>query len=456
MIPASLLLLPAFLATDTEDWPGWRGPGGNGIAPGSPPVEWSEEKNVRWKVSIPGKGKSSPVVWGNRVFVTTAVSTGKQAEVPAQEATADQDPPARPPGRGGRGGRPGGGRGGFGGRSAPPEEQEFFVLALDRADGSVVWQKKARTGMPPQGTHNDGSYATPTCVTDGEHLIASFGSNGLYAYTMDGELVWEKDLGDMEIMLSFGEGSSPVLHGDKLIVIWDHNGDSFIVALDKGTGEEKWRASRGGGTSWTTPIVVQAEGGAQVIVGTEKTTAYDLETGEELWTYGQVATGRGGGVISSPVEYEGLVFLSSGSRGGELRAIYIPSPEEELEPGDNLLWAFPGDTPYVPSLIACDGIVYMLKSNSGLLSAFDAGIGERLYGPQRMEGVANAYASPVAADGRLYFADRDGAVEVIAAGPEYRSLAVNVLDEGFDASPAIAGDEIFLRGRSHVYCIAEE
>ncbi len=491
--------------SEGEDaWSGWRGPGGNGIAEGSPPIEWGEELNVRWKTAIPGKGSSSPIVWGDKVFVTTAVPT-----------VEEEEPEERP--RGGRG------FGGFG-RSKPPVEHVFLVVALDRKDGSVVWEQLANTLTPHQGTHGDGSFASSTPVTDGERIYASFGSFGLFAYTLDGEPVWQKDLGDLDIAMSFGEGSSPIVYGDLLIHNWDHNGDSFIVALDKVTGEERWRQARESATTWSTPIVVEVEGGPQVIVGAGRTIAYDLATGKELWAYGQEQSfggppggreggrsrdrdrdgdggeheggdgdgaqqtalagglasfgaqgrgqggpgqggrrgGRGGGgggagVITSPVYHDGVLLFVSGGRRGAFRAIRVAQAKGDVaEDSEALLWSSEGDTPHVPSPIAYDGIFYSLKSDSGLLSAFDVQSGERLYGPERLSGLANAYASPVAADGHLYFAGRDGTIEVVAAGPEFKSLVVNTLDDEFDASPAIVGNELFLRGRSHVYCIAEE
>ncbi len=470
LAPRTLALLATLVhagSAGSGEWPGWRGPGGSGVAPGSPPLAWSETENVRWKALIPGRGSSSPVVWGTRVFLTTAVATGKEAPAPA---AGPEGPDRDGRGRGeeggeGRGAREGGADGagappggaqerGRGRRDAPLQEQDFLVLALNRADGSLAWERTATTAMPHQGTHPDGNYASPTLVTDGEHVFASFGSFGVFAYTAAGEPLWQKDLGDMEIMGGFGEGSSPVLFGDVLLINWDHEGDSFLVALDKRTGAERWRQARPSGTTWTTPVVVQVGETAEVIVGAARTIAYDLADGHELWSYGAVG-GRGGGVITSPVVSDGLLVLATGNRDGEFRAIELAAAKGEVKPGAGLLWTHAGDTPHIPSPLVFDGIVYALKANSGLLSAFDVGTGERLYGPTRMAGLANAYASPVAAGGRLYFVDREGATEILAAGPEFQSLAVNTLDEAFDASPAVAGDELYLRGREHLYCIAE-
>lgn len=483
---AALLALSPSLASlpgEGDHWPGWRGPRGAGIAAGSPPIEWSEQENIRWKVPLPGKGLSCPVVWGDLVIVTTAVPGEAEQQAEPEEP---EEPQERGGGRG-RSGR-GQGRGGFGGhggfgRGLEAVQHEFLVVALERATGEVAWEALASVDTPPQGSHGDGSFATATPATNGQHIVASFGSNGVYCYTMEGELAWEVDLGDMEIIREFGEGSSPVLAGDKVVIVWDHEGDSFIVALELETGEEVWRVARPRGTSWTTPLIVEVEGEHQVIVGNTQAVAYDLEDGAVLWACGadpqQAATegeegragggGRGGfggfggptgrrssGVISSPVHEGGLLVTSTGSRRGELRAIDLTEARGTFEDGDALVWTFEGDTPHVPSPIAYGGIVYVLKSNAGQLSAYDIVSGERYFGPVRMEGAANIYASPVAAGGYIYFTDREGTVEVVKAGEQYEVAAVNELGERVDASPAISGDELFIRGHEHLFCIARK
>jgi len=459
------------LSDGSDAWPGWRGPNGCAVSAGNPPLEWSEEKNVRWKVPVPGKGISSPIVWGGQVFVTTAVGTGKKADPAPTEAGAGRDGrrPDGPPGedrggrdregqggeRGGRGGPPGGGR--FG-RGAPIEEQDFLVLALDRATGAVQWQKKLGTAMPHQGTHPDGSYASPTPVTDGERLYVSFGSYGLFALTLGGEVVWSVDLGDLDIQMGFGEGSSPILCGDLLIVNWDNEGDSFLAALDKATGKERWRTPRPGGTSWVTPVVLTVEGQPQIVVAGPLTVAYDARTGKELWRQGE-GGGRGGGAIASPVVLDELVVFAMGGRGGgEARALvaHVPVEDEEGEGPEALLWKERLDGPHVPSPLALDGKVYLLKQDSGMLSVLDPTSGEVVFGPERLQGVADVYASLTAAGGHVFVAGRDGSVEVLSKWPEIASVAVNRLEEGIDATPAIAGDELFLRGREHLYCIAQD
>src|SRR5262245_6362399 len=306
MTLALLLALQASGAPAPSDsWPGWRGADKSGVAGGSPPVEWSEKEHVRWKVALPGRGLSSPIVWENRVFVTTAVGTGKRMELAGGAARGGGPPaeggerrgPPRGEGRGdgpprgdrpprGDGSPPGGDRGPGrdGSRElAPVEEQDFLVLALDRASGAELWRKKVATAMPHQRTHRDGSYASPTPATDGKTLFVSFGSFGIYALGPTGDVLGQVDLGDMLIEGGFGEGISPVLWGDLLIVDWDHEGDSFVVALEKETGKESWRTPRPTGTGWTTPIVVRAGGREELVIGGPRTAAYDPATGKELW-----------------------------------------------------------------------------------------------------------------------------------------------------------------------------
>jgi len=451
-------LQAASLTTASDGWPGWRGDG-HGVSTGAPPVEFGEDKNVRWKVALPGKGNSSPIVWGDRVFVTSAVGTGKKKEAAPSEAGAERG--GRPEGedgggeRGeGRGGREGRGEG-RGGRGEAIEEQEFVVLAFDRKSGKTLWEQKLVTTMPHQGTHRDGSYAAPTPVTDGERLYVSFGSFGIYALDLSGKVLWSVDLGDMLINNEFGEGSSPVLVGSNVIVLWGHEGDSFLVALDAKSGKESWRTPLAQGTNWSTPLVVTVEGKPELVIGGPRVAAYDPATGKELWGHGEA--GRRNGAIACPVALDGLVVYAMGGRGGgEARALLVGAPKaEDAEEDESLLWSVRLDAPHVPSPLAYDGKVYFLKQDSGILSVLDPATGELSYGPERLEGVADVYASPIVAGEKLYIAGRDGTVEVLSTGAEITTLAVNRLEDGFDASPAVAGNELFLRGRASLYCIAE-
>jgi outer membrane protein assembly factor BamB len=456
MLPSLSLICLSLPSSGNDSWPGWRGPAGSGVASGAPPIEWSASENVRWKTPIPGRGLSSPVICEGLVFVTTAVGTGNKKEVEPTEAGGGE----RGRGEGGEGRRGDGppdgngrGPGGFG-RGAPLEEQDFLVLALDRKTGGVKWETKLGRHMPHQGTHRDGSYASPTPVTDGERLYVSFGSYGIHALTLDGKVAWSVDLGDMDINNAFGEGSSPILWGDLLILNWDHEGDSFLVALEKASGKERWRTPRPRGTNWSSPVLVKAGGAEQVLVAGPITVAYDPKSGKELWREGDAPEGRGGGAIATPVVLDGLVvWATGGRRGGEARAWVAEAPEKgaSVEP----LWKVTVDGPHVPSPLAFEGKVYMLKQDSGILSVLDPASGKVEYGPERLDGVADVYASLIAANGHLYVAGRDGTVEVLATKPELVTVAVNELGEGIDATPSIAGDELYLRGLEHLYCIAK-
>ena len=398
-------------------WPQWRGPEANGVAPSAdPPAEWSENNNIRWKVALPGRGSGSPIVWGDRVFLLTAVSES--------------------------------------GQTAAGVMHRYIVMALDRATGAIVWETVAREEAPHEATHRqNGTYASASPVTDGEVLIANFESRGLYAYDLDGNLIWENDLGDKLMRNQFGEGSTPALHGDTLVHVWDQiGGQSFVVALDKRTGEERWRQNRDEIDTWATPLIVEANSRAQVIVpARDSVQSYDLETGEIVWETGGLTMN----VIPSPVYEDGLAILMSGYRGNSLKAIDVAQAAGDITGTDAIVWTYERDTPYVPSPLLYDGILYMLKSNNGILTAFDARTGEPHYALQRLEGVAEGFSSPVGAAGRVYVTSRDGDTLVLRHGPAFEVLGANSLDDGFDASPAVVDGEIYLRGYQFLYCIAE-
>ena len=267
-------------ADDERFWGQWRGPLASGVAPlGNPPIEWSEHSNIVWKVEIPGNGYATPIIWEDRIFVLTAVPTTSSPEEPAASAASDGPfvDDAVSDQRGRRGQRRGGS-----GRGAPA--MAFTLIALDRADGSVAGEQVAINETPHAGKQQNNNWASASAITDGEHVFAYFGSRGLYAYTMDGERVWDVDFGEMRIRNGFGEGSTPVLHDDKIVVLWDHQGDSFIAALDKNSGDEIWRVSRNEPESWATPLVVETPGGTQVITAAQRrTNGYDLDTGKMIW-----------------------------------------------------------------------------------------------------------------------------------------------------------------------------
>lgn len=407
-------------------WPQWRGPAATGVsAHANPPTRWSEQQNIRWRVEIPGRGSATPVVWGDRLFVLTAVPAG----VPAENA---HEP-----------------RGGV----QPRIAHHYMVMAIDRATGKTVWSKVAREEAPHEASHQDnGTWASSSAITDGQHVIAYFESRGIYAYDMNGTLIWEKDLGDKKMRNEFGEGSTPALLGNSLVIVWDHQGQSFIVALDKRDGKELWRVNRDEIDTWATPLIVAHEGRHQVVVpAMNKVTSYDLENGKIVWQ----APGTTMNAIPSPVAGDGMVFVTSGFRGNNLKAIRLADAKGEITGPPAIVWTLDRDTPYVPSPLLYQGVLYILKTNNGLLSAFDAKTGKPHYQLQRLEKAPNVFASPVAAAGRVYIPGRDGTTVVLRHGADFQPIAENTLDDGFDASPALVDNELFLRGYRYLYSIVE-
>ena len=454
-VALALLAIPAVLAAAPDpagsQWPQWRGPLQNGIAPEArPPVSWSESSNVAWKVRIPGSGTSTPIIWGNQIFIQTAISAGTGAaaagakpETPAPAAPAEGDQRRR----GGSGG-PGGGM-----RSETPGGAfRFALLSLDRETGKTQWQKSLREEVPHEGHHRDHGFASHSPVTDGDHVWSYFGSRGLHCLDLKGDLIWSKDLGRMQTRNSFGEGSSPALFGDTLVVNWDHQGDDFIAAFDKKTGTELWRQPRAEDTSWATPLVVMHEGKPQVITSaTSKIRSYDLATGKLLWE----CAGMTANVIPTPVAADGVVYPISGFRGAALLAIRLGG-SGDLTGTDSILWRHGKNTPYVPSPLLYDGKLYFFSGNNGMLSCFEAKSGRALIDAERLDALQGVYASPLGANGRVYLVGRNGTAVVIKNSGSLDVLATNRLGEGIDASPAAVGRDLFLRGRTHLYCLREK
>ena len=405
-----------FSGSDGESWPQWRGPRGTGMAEGNAPVQWSAEENIRWRAAIPGRACSTPVIWKDRIFLTTAIPSA-----------------------------------GSDGRSG---EHSFDVLCLNRKSGETLWQRTAIVATPHEGFHRTyGSFASSSPVTDGEHLYAFFGSRGIYCYDLEGELVWSQDLGvEMEMRRQFGEGTAAVLHGDALILNFDHEADSFIVVLHKGTGEELWAMERDERSSWAPPLVVEHGEREQVVVtGTNKVRSYDLRSGELIWE----CAGLGTNAIPTPVRVGDTVLVMSGHRRANLMSIRL-GRTGDLTDTDAVVWSSVRGTAYTTSPVLNGNEVYCL-SDRGLVSCFDATTGEPFYLEQRLPRGLAFKASPVGVEDRLYLLSETGEVVILRMGPEYEVITtIDALeDELFLASPVVAGGDLFLRSLRHLYCIGD-
>jgi outer membrane protein assembly factor BamB len=424
--------------TAEENWPNWRGPLANGTAPKAhPPLRWSETNHVKWKVKIPGRGTASPIIWDNQVFLQTAIPTGRKPDMPVESKDVGIAPT-----NASAGGPP---------RGAQPNElYQFVLLCLDRQTGKTLWSRAVREELPHEGHHPDHGFASYSTVTDGDRLYAWFGSRGLYCFDLDGNLKWQKDLGRFQIKNAFGEGGSPALYQDKLVIKCDHEGEDFIVVLDKASGRELWRQTRDEDTSWSSPLVVQR--GTQIEIVTtasRKIRSYDWATGKLLWECG----GLTANVIPSPVFDGERVYVTSGFRGNAMLALQL-GRSGDLTGTDGIAWKLSKNTPYVPSPLLYNGRLYFFSGNNGILSVVEASTGKILLDGRKIDALSGVYASPVAADGRVYLTGRNGSVVVIKESDPETIIHTNHLQDGFDASPALAGDDLFLRGREYFYCLS--
>jgi outer membrane protein assembly factor BamB len=444
-------------ATDTDPahWPEWRGPYRSGMARGDAPTTWSDTKNVKWKAEIPGRGFSTPVIWGDRVFITTAVQTGKSPELtptPMQSTQTASPSPSGAPATAAQ--TPGGSRrqGGPGGGAGAQVEHKFLLICLDRKTGKVIWQKTARVATPHEGYHRAyGSFASNSPITDGKYLYVSFGSRGIYCYDLNGKLIWEKDLGvQMRMRNQFGEGAAPALDKDRIFLTFDQETGSFFVVLDKRTGKELWRAERDEPSSWSTPLVIEHGGRSQVIVAaTNKVRSYDVSTGKVIWE----CAGLGSNVISAPVYQDGVVLVMSGHRDPKLMAIKL-GKEGDLTGTDAVLWSQTRGLSYTLSPVLHEGKLYVV-TDSGQLSSFSVATGAPYYQQVRLPKPYNFKASPVGANGKLYLASEEGDVIVLKLGEKFEVVATNTLeDQMFIASPVIADGQLFLRSQNWLYCIS--
>lgn len=428
----TLVLLAGVAAVsgaEDENWPQWRGPEATGVSrTADPPTQWSETKNIRWKAAIDGSGNASPIVWCDRVFVLSAVNTGRVD--PSRPKPEDQ--PKR-----------------VFGITHPNTYYRFEVICLDRNTGDELWRQKATELVPHEGTHRDADFASASPVTDGERLYCWFGSAGMYCYDLAGKKLWERDLGKAFVGASLGEGCSPVVYADKLVVVRDHAKQSSIEVLNARTGKTLWKKDRDEPNAWATPRVVEHSGKTQVITAASKLVrSYDLSSGDIIWQCG----GLTGNVTPCPVVQGDMVYCMSGYKGHALLALPL-SARGDISNSDEIVWAKSSGTPYVPSPLLYEGTLYFTQSNQAILTALSAKTGDTLIERTRLPDVSNIYSSPVAAAGRIYFTDRNGTTLVLKPSSEIDVIARNKLDDEFNASPALAGRQLFLRGRKSLYCI---
>lgn len=422
------------------DWPQFRGPSASGIGDGTkPPVQWDAAKgtNIRWKTALPGLAVSSPVVWGDRVFVTTAVSSDPKQSL----------------------------RIGLYGDTDPVNDKsshQWKVLALDKRTGKILWDQTANQGAPKTKRHPKSSQASPTPATNGKVVVAWFGSEGLYAYSVEGKLLWKKDLGIQSAGWFFdpdsewGAASSPVIHKNTVIVQCDRQKDSFIGAYDLADGKELWRTARNEIPSWGTPTLVPGKDRVEVATnGTKAIRGYDADTGKELWSLGPNSEVT----CTTPVSGHGLIFITAGYPPVQpIYAVKIGSTgdltlKDGKESSDSIAWSKQRGGVYLPTPLLYGDHLYTV-GNNGVLTVYEARTGSRVY-QQRIGAGGSFTGSPTAAAGKLYVASEEGDVYVIKAGPQYELLAKNTMDEAILTTPAFSGDLLLVRGAKHLFAIAE-
>jgi len=415
-----------------NNWHHWRGPDANGVSTtAKPPVQWSPTNNIQWKVPVEGNGSSTPIIWGNKLFILTAINTGEvDPGLPRPE-----DQPRR-----------------MFGITHPNTSYEFIVLCLDRHTGKVLWRQTTTKLIPHEGAHRDNNFASASPTTDGERLYCWFGSAGLFCYDLDGNKLWERNLGKIKMGASLGEGCSPVIHEGKLVIVRDNSRQSSIEVLNAKNGKSLWKVDRHEDNAWATPAIVAHSGKTQIITtASGKVRSYDLNSGKVIWK----CAGLTGNAIPCPVIEGDTVYCMTGYKGYSLMAIPL-NAKGDITGSDKILWTKRRGTPYVPSPILYDGLLYFTQSNQALLSCVNAESGKTYIDRTRLKGLTNIYASPVGADGRIYLIDRSGVTLVLKHSRELKVIAKNELGEQIVSSSALAGNQLFIRGRRFLYCISEK
>jgi outer membrane protein assembly factor BamB len=430
-LTACLLISLSAVAT-ADNWPAWRGPTADGVAPPSadPPLTWDgpSGKNIKWKAPLPGKGSSTPVVWGDQVFVLSARKTDREAK---PEELPKPDPR-------------------FETKTSPPRHfYQFIVAAYDRHTGEKRWEHVAAEKVPHEGHNENHSYMGGSPTTDGERLYASFGSFGISCYDLAGKRLWSRDLGRLHTRLGWGEAVTPTVHGDNLLLNWDQETDSALHCLDARTGQTRWTATRDEKSTWTTPLAVEHNGRTQVILnGTTRIRSHDLATGKVIWSVGGMTVNA----IPSAIRVNDTVVVMSGYRGAAAVAVPLDAAGDLGNTG-KLLWKHDRGTPYVPSPVRVGDRLYFTEGNTNRLTVLDARTGKPVIDREPLPGVTSIYASPVFAAGRVYFVDRTGVTVVLKPGESIEVLATNRLGDKVDASPVVVGKQLFLRGEKFLHCI---
>ena len=424
----------SFLAgkASAGNWPQWRGPEGTGISnEKNLPSQWSPTKNIKWKTPIDGRAHSSPIVWGNRVFITTAIEGEEVPGAKAVKHTFDGKEFVHPDSLGAN------------------RKQTFKVVCVDRDSGKVLWQATAFEGTPYDDRHRKSSYAASTPATDGKMVYAFFGAEGLYAFDYKGKLAWKADVGKIGTV-GMGTGTSPILFDNVVIVQADEENveGSFMVAYDKKTGKEVWKTPRKVQTGWSTPLLVKTASRTELIAsGTEFIVGYDPATGKELWRHKGVESNA----VPSPVANNQMVYLVAGYPAKIAMAIRL-GQSGDLTGTPNVPWKYTKGTAYVPSPILYGDYLY-LTTDRGILTCLDAKTGEVKYEGGRIPVPATFTASPVAFEGKILMTSEDGDTFIVKAGPTHEILGTNSIGEAVYASPAIADGRIYIRGEKHLYAI---
>ncbi len=429
----------------SSNWGHFRGPDGNGASEtAKPPVSWSKDsENLKWKIAVPGKGHSSPIIWGDKVILMTAVDTKKTADGnKAPEAKAE------PPRAGGR--QRGGRRGGMRGKP-PTTVHEFWVMCFNRNDGSEVWKTKVNEAVPHQGTHGTNTQCSASPVTDGKHIYASFGSHGLHCLDMEGKQVWDRELGEMTMRGTFGEGASPALFEDKLVVVADQEGQSYIELMNAKTGKKIWRIDRSETSGWATPRVVKHKDKVQVIVNAIKVKSYDMADGSVIWECG----GQTKNPVPTPILLGDNIICMTGWRNSACFSIPLDS-KGDISESDKISWQTREIGPYVPTAVLYKDTLYGTKATSGVVTVLDAKSGKVLTPTSRIDGIKSIYSSLVAANDHIYVTGRSGKTVVYEHGDGLDVVSTNDLGEAVDATLALADKQVFVRGEKHLFCFEDK